>query len=130
MPEASASAESSDLESSNLDDTSRFDDSSSEPRNRPPAGTGLIYAPCRTSVDCDLSELCVFPEDESGFCTQRCTRPNDASDCGDEFAVFCLDIGLPDDDRVCAVSCGNVPCPSDMRCEDIETSDGARAVCF
>ena len=94
-----------------------------------------MFGPCGASDECEPLEFCVFPAGEAGFCTDRCATPTDPDGCdpspGGSAVGFCLDIGLPDGDRVCALDCaGGKSCPGGMRCEGIETADGEERVCF
>jgi hypothetical protein len=97
-----------------------------------PSTPGAVYAQCRAATECD-SEFCVFPPGEPGFCSQACAdgTPDDCPTlAGLEDAISCLDIDLPDGRLVCAIDCADHGCPGGMRCEGIETSSGARRICF
>jgi len=103
------------------------------PNGSRPSEPGAMYSACRESRGCFPMELCVFPEDESGFCTSRCGEAM-AESCevvrGADVTIMCLDIDLPDGAPVCALSCADAECPEGMRCEAIGTSDGERHICF
>lgn len=100
---------------------------------RPGESDGM-YAACGASEECAPLDFCVFPADEDGYCTDLCASPDDPSACdaspGGGAQPSCLDIGIPNGDRVCALDCSRGACPGGMRCEGIETNDGARKVCF
>lgn len=95
---------------------------------------GGVYSPCASVSQCTPLEFCVFPSGEQGFCSQACVAPDDPSQCapapGDGAEVSCMDIGIPDGRFVCALDCGDGPCPSPMTCEGVETPQGARRICF
>lgn len=97
-----------------------------------PIAAGAMYSPCSVSEECP-DGLCVFPRGEGGFCSAPCAAPDDPGGCdpapGDQ-PTTCLDIGLPDDRRVCALECSDTACPSGMRCEQVLAGDGGRSICF
>ncbi len=100
-----------------------------------PLEPGSVYSPCGEPDACAPLPYCVFPSGEAGFCTQACAGPDDASECPDDPGnlgrAFCLDIGLPDGNRVCAIDCGDGrACPEGMRCEEVQTDDGPLRACF
>jgi hypothetical protein len=100
-----------------------------------PGGRGAMYSVCADSSVCTPLEFCVFPAGEAGFCSDACDHLEDASNCDaapdGEARAFCLDIGLPDERRVCAIDCENGrPCPDGMRCEQVESGGRGRGVCF
>lgn len=100
-----------------------------------PGGRGAMYSVCADQSVCTPQEFCVFPADEAGFCSAACADIDDASNCDPapdgQARAFCLDIGLPDARRVCAIDCEDGrPCPDGMRCEQVESADDARSVCF
>jgi hypothetical protein len=105
-----------------------------DPGDRP-GGAGAMYSVCADSSVCTPLEFCVFPQGEAGFCSDACASGEDASVCDvapdGEVRAFCLDIGLPDNRRVCAIDCeGGRPCPRGMRCEEVDSAGSARSVCF
>ena len=109
-------------------------DTDEDPGERP-SEPGQTYSACGEPNECLPMPYCVFPSGEEGFCTEPCGAGNDPSTCaldpGTTDRVFCLDIGLPDDASVCALDCSdNFPCPDGMRCEDVDTDQGAQRVCF
>lgn len=103
-----------------------------EPGDQPSA-PGEMYSPCEISAQCPPLEFCVFPQDESGYCTSACVAPTDPSNCaeppGDQPST-CFDIGLQDGRWVCALDCEDAPCPRGMRCEAVATGAGERSICF
>ncbi len=110
------------------DDSTPMDDPGDQPTAR-----GVMFSPCEESAQCAPQEFCVFPQDESGYCTSACVSPTDPSGCdpapGDQ-ALTCFDIGLVDGRQVCAIDCGSATCPRGMRCETVATSGGERSICF
>lgn len=97
-----------------------------------PQEPGAMYAPCMSADDCP-SRLCVFPEDETGYCSTPCAAPSDPGLCDPPPGAqptSCLDIGLPSGAWVCALDCDDAPCPTGMRCEQIAAGDGERSICF
>lgn len=100
-----------------------------------PMDPGAAYSPCGAPEACAPLPYCVFPSGEQGFCTEQCSSPDDPSNCVDDPGqlgrAFCLDIGLPSQDRVCAIDCGDgLPCPEGMRCEEVQTGAGPKKACF
>lgn len=107
------------------------DDEEQDPGEQPLA-MGAMYSPCTASADCPGS-LCVFPSGEAGYCSEPCAAPTDPGNCdpapGDQ-TTTCLDIGLPEGSRVCALDCADIACPVGMRCEQVSAGDGPRSICF
>lgn len=99
-----------------------------------PTAAGSMYSSCDAVAQCEPLEFCVFPPGESGFCSAACGAGPEPSTCdpapGQGAALGCLDISLPDARQVCALDCSDGACPAGMRCEGIETPDGARRICF
>ena len=100
-----------------------------------PEEPGAVYSPCASPDACRPLPYCVFPSGEEGFCTRECTSQDDPAECPDDPGqlgrAFCMDIGLPSDNRVCAIGCSDgLPCPEGMRCEEVQTDDGPQRACF
>lgn len=100
-----------------------------------PDEPGAVYSPCGAPDACSPLPYCVFPSGEQGFCTAECVGEDDPSACPDDPGnlgrAFCLDIGLPSGQRVCAIDCGDgLPCPEGMRCEEVQTDAGPERACF
>lgn len=100
-----------------------------------PYEPGAVYSPCGEPDACAPLPYCVFPSGEQGFCTAECVAVDDPSGCPDDPAglgrAFCLDIGLPSGQRVCAIDCDDgLPCPDGMRCEAVQTDAGPARACF
>lgn len=99
-----------------------------------PTTPGAIYSVCSEVSECAPLEFCVFPDREGGYCGAACAAPDDPSACapapGNGATPSCVDIGVPDGRWVCGLDCSDGDCPDGMRCESINTSDGARDVCF
>ena len=100
-----------------------------------PVEPGAVYSPCGEPDACSPLPYCVFPSGEQGFCTAECVGVDDPSGCPDDPGnlgrAFCLDIGLPSGQRVCAIDCGDgLPCPDGMRCEEVQTDAGPERACF
>lgn len=100
-----------------------------------PMEPGAAYSPCGDPDACNPLPYCVFPSGEQGFCTGECTAPDDPSNCVDDPGqlgrAFCLDIGLPSGNTVCAIDCSDgISCPDGMRCEEVQTDGGRRKACF
>lgn len=119
-------------EMSESDDASEGTVPSGDPGDQPTA-PGEMFSPCEQSSECAPQEFCVFPQNESGYCTSACTTPNDPSNCdpppGDQPST-CFDIGLDDGRWVCALDCASASCPRGMRCEPVATVGGERSICF
>jgi hypothetical protein len=98
-----------------------------------PSAPGSMFSPCTQSSECTPQEFCVFPQGEAGYCTSACAATDDPSNCepppGDQ-PPTCFDIGLDDGRWVCALDCADAPCPTGMRCEQVATGGGERALCF
>lgn len=99
-----------------------------------PDQPGAMYSACSTVDVCTPLEFCVFPTREGGYCSAACAEPDDPSACaaapGNGAEVSCLDIGVPDGRWMCALDCSSGPCPQGMRCEAINSPEGARDICF
>ena len=100
-----------------------------------PEDPGAVYSPCGSPDACDPLPYCVFPSGEEGFCTRECAAPDDPAGCPDDPGklgrAFCLEIGLPSGNKVCAINCSDgLPCPDGMRCEEVETDAGPQRACF
>lgn len=98
-----------------------------------PTAPGAMFSSCQRSSECAPQEFCVFPQDESGYCTSACTSPTDPSNCDPppgEQSPTCFDIGLDDGRWVCALDCAGAPCPRGMRCESVAAAEGERSICF
>lgn len=100
-----------------------------------PEGEGVMFASCTDLSQCDPLEFCVFPSGEAGFCSDACAGVDDNAPCDvlpDGMSeATCLDIGVPDGRRVCAIDCeGGRECPRGMRCEEVELGGEARRICF
>ncbi len=109
------------------------DDASPDDPGDQPTEAGVMFSPCEESSQCAPQEFCVFPQDESGYCTSACNAPTDPSNC--EAApggqpLTCFDIGLVDGRQVCALDCVSATCPRGMRCEAVATAAGERSICF
>lgn len=98
-----------------------------------PTAPGAMFSSCTDSSQCDPQEFCVFPADETGYCTSACAAPLDTSACdpapGDQ-PLACFDIGLADGRVVCAIDCASDECPRGMRCEAVTTASGDALICF
>ena len=101
---------------------------------RRPQSRGSMYSACTDTSVCAPLEFCVFPQGEAGFCTAACGAGSDPSGCaeapGEDRTPECMDIGLPDGRTVCALGCGDLSCPREMRCEEVESAAGAQLACF
>lgn len=115
------------------DDVGEQNPSGGDDAGDQPLTPGSMYSPCEASPECAPQEFCVFPQDESGYCTSACNAPSDPSNCdlppGSQ-DLTCFDIGLDDGRWACALECASAPCPRGMRCEAVATADGDRLICF
>jgi hypothetical protein len=92
-----------------------------------PFEPGMPYSDCVDGFEC-VSNWCLSPMDEPGFCTVACM---DVDDCeGSPVGTAeptCLPVG---GDNACALDCGGGrTCPPGMRCEQVE-AEGPRSICF
>lgn len=111
------------------DRTIAGEDGDQEPGEQP-LTPGAMYSPCTDSSECPTG-LCVFPLDESGFCSGPCAAAADPDVCAPppgDAPTTCLDIGLPE--PACALDCADAPCPTGMRCQQVMAGDGERSICF
>ncbi|RMG95328.1 MAG: hypothetical protein D6705_13950 [Deltaproteobacteria bacterium] len=102
-------------------------DTEGENVERPEVG---MWAPCASQAECMDAPICVYPADESGFCTQSCET---VADCPEAYAPpsnpTCVDLG--DELPMCALDCsGGAGCPPQMRCTAVATPGGERKLCF
>lgn len=100
-----------------------------------PEGEGVMFASCIELSECAPLEFCVFPSGEAGFCSDACAGTDDNSPCDvlpdGESEATCLDIGVPDGRRVCAIDCEDGrACPRGMRCEAVDLGSEERRICF
>jgi hypothetical protein len=114
-----------------------------DPGMRPPE-PDVMWGPCDTPGECPFLPACVFPQGESGYCTDFCaavtspSRPDPVAtgECepspGGSALVQCVNVGSSDNAQiVCALDCDDRrTCPGGMRCEAVQTADGARRLCF
>ncbi len=90
---------------------------------------GSTYSGCMSGDEC-LSNWCLQPADEPGFCTEPCGAggpPCEQPDLGTATAG-CVTLQT---DAVCALDCSDDrSCPAGMRCEQVEVDRTARSLCF
>ena len=94
---------------------------------RPPAGE--LYGECRDADDCSMTGRCLRPRGEAGFCTFDCVDAGDCTDLGGSATPVCLPVDTTDA-SVCALDCADARCPQGMRCERVDTINGAKSLCF